>query len=80
MLNEPRLNLASMSADPAGSARRAPKPGFLRWFQTARDIQRRRHQLEQLPPLMLEDIGIDPVEAADEASRPFGDFPLSWLR
>jgi uncharacterized protein YjiS (DUF1127 family) len=43
-------------------------------------VQRRRHELAELPPLMLEDIGIDPGEAADEAGRPFGDFPRDWLR
>ncbi len=80
MLSEPRLHLTTMSADHADSTTPAPKPGFLRWFQTARDIQRRRHQLAALPPMLLEDIGIDPAEAADEASRPFGDFPRNWLR
>jgi uncharacterized protein YjiS (DUF1127 family) len=80
MLNEPRLHLASMSADHSDGARPAPKIGFLRWFQKARDIQHRRRQLAELPPLMLEDMGIDPSEAAYEASRPFGDFPRTWLR
>ncbi len=80
MLSEPRFHLTSMPAEMRDSEHPAGKIGFLRWFQMACNVQRRRHALAELPPLMLEDFGIDPSEAAFEASRPFGDFPQDWLR
>ena len=40
-------------------------------FRTWKDRARTRRALSQLTPRMLEDVGINPYEAMEEASKPF---------
>lgn len=54
--------------------------GFMRTARNAVAISNQRRQLAALDDSRLADLGLTREEAAYEASRPFWDAPLHWLR
>lgn len=59
-------------------ARRFSLSGLASKLVTLESVWRQRQSLKSLEPRMLEDIGVSPAEAADEAKRSAWDVPSYW--
>jgi len=63
---------------PLRGARRALGP--LAWVLRAWSLSCQRRRLAELPPEVLQDIGVTPDQARAEAARSFWDVPSHWRR
>jgi uncharacterized protein YjiS (DUF1127 family) len=71
---------SSAVACPHPAPSRRGLKALLAKFTLARTARRQRDRLIDMDPYLLDDIGLTPRMAEEEASRPFWDVPEHWKR